>query len=249
MLSLSVITIGADMRLWAMLLLLSASCACCAQQDALALCLAGLVDDPRFGLIAGKVAVGDFSDPTFAMLADRSTASTKEKQAISQWAAARSECVKAEARYGNALYRPPIQAFRIEAENGAIAAAVDLYDRKTTFGEFNRQLRAIAGDLRAKIAALGLQIREQWLAQGQADQQAREMAQMQKNLDEVQRQASLAQQQALQAQQEAAGRFTAASNQTYQTYRTYRTRRPPYLPLLPNQTCYQFGSRVICTFR
>ena len=80
-----------DMRLLAMIALLCASGICWAQQDSLALCLAKLASDPRFSSISAKVALGTVSSTPFSILADASIANSKERQAIADWAAARSE--------------------------------------------------------------------------------------------------------------------------------------------------------------
>src|SRR5689334_19368576 len=109
-----------------------------AEQDSLAGCLQKLSADHRFELLAGKLALGPETQSAPGLLADNSLANDRERPVISNWAAARAECVKASSRFGNDIYRPPLQAFSMDAENKVLAAAVELYNRKISFGEFNR---------------------------------------------------------------------------------------------------------------
>ncbi len=232
--------------------LLFAAGVCDAQQDALTKCLAGLETDARFAAIAGKIALGARADAAPEMLADMSTAAGKQVRAVADWTAARSECVSAEAAFGNASYRPPLQSFRLEAESGIIEAAADLHDRRLSFGGFNRRRQAIAVELRGRIAGLSRQIQAQRTAQEQADQQAREKQQLQRSLDEAERLAAMAQQQATRAQQEAdqarrdrrsARRPSAPASQPY------RMQRPRVAPPVPYASCFQLDGRTICTYR
>ena len=228
------------MRLLAMTLLLLMHGLCAAQQDSLAACLDKLVPDPAFGLLAGKLALGTATSATPAMIADASLANNKERPVIADWAAARAECLKANSRYGNAVYRPPLQAFGIDAENKVMAAAVELYDRKISFGEFNRRREAIAEERRGKAAQLSRQIQAQTTAQEQADRQMREREQMQRDIDEAERQATLAQQQAGQAREAAARLSTRRSGPD-------GLRRHQPAPVVPFRNCFRFGNRIACT--
>ena len=227
------------MRPLAMTLLLLIHGLCDAQQTSLASCIDKLAADPGFAQLAGKLAVGAATDkaPT---IVDTSLANNTERQVIAEWAAARAECLKADSRYGNAVYRPPLQAFGIDAENKVMAAAVELYDRKISFGEFNRQRQAIAEELRGKAAHLRQEIQSQRTAQEQADRQTREREQMQREVDEAERQAALARRQAEQAQ-EATARLTTRPS------RPDGARRHELAPIVPYRNCFRFGSRITCT--
>jgi hypothetical protein len=228
------------MRLLAMALLLLMHGLCAAQQDSLAACLDKLVSDPAFALLAGKLALGTATSATPAMFADTSLASNKERPVIADWGAARAECLKANSQFGNAVYRPPLQAFGIDAENKVMAAAVELYDRKISFGEFNRRREAIAEERRGKAVQLSRQIQAQTTAQEQADRQMREREQMQRDIDEAERQATLAQQQAGQAREAAAQLSTRRSGPD-------GLRRHPPAPVVPFRNCFRFGNRIACT--
>lgn len=228
------------MRLLAMTFLLLMHGLCDAQQGSLASCIDKLAADSGFALLAGKLAVGMASGTTPAMAADTSLANSKERYVIAEWAAARAECLKADSRYGNAVYRPPLQTFGIDAENKVMAAAVELYDRKISFGEFNRRRQLIAEELRGKAADLSRQIQSQEMALEQADRQTREREQTKRDIEEVERQAVLARQQAEQAQD-------AAARQPARRSRPDVPRRYQLAPIVPYRNCFRFGSRITCT--
>jgi hypothetical protein len=199
-----------------------------------------LADDPRFAVLAGKLALGTVGRSPPGTLADASLAGGKERDALPAWAAARGECIKAESAYGNALYRPPLQAQAIDAENKVMAEAVALYNRDISYGEFNRRRQEIAEEQRAGAAEVSRQLQSQRTAQEQADRQARERDQMQRQVEEAQSQAALARQESLRVQQSAA-RLAAPAE------RREGPRIPPPLPNARLRNCYRFGSSVTCT--
>lgn len=227
-------------RSLAMTLLLLIHGLCDAQQESLASCLDKLAADPSFMLLAGKLAVGAVTGTMPAVAADPSLANNKERHVIAEWAAARAECIKADSRYGNAVYRAPLQAFGIDAENKVMAAAVELYNRKISFGEFNRRRQAIAAELRGKAAELSRQIQSQRTTQEQADRQTREREQTQREIEEAERQAAMARQQSAQAL-EAAARASTRPN------RPDGPRHHQLAPITPYRNCFRFGSRITCT--
>ena len=228
------------MRVLAMVFLFLTRSLCAAQQDELASCLNSLSADPAFAVLTGKLAVGVVTSTTPAMAADTSLANNKELPVIAKWAAARAECVKADSRYGNAIYRPPLQAFGIDAENKVLAAAEALYDKAISYGEFNRRRKAIAEEFRAKVADLRRQIQSQNAALEQADRQAREREKMQREIEEAEWQATLARRQSEQARVAAARLSTRPSGPD-----GLRRRQPS--PVAPNRNCFRFGSQISCT--
>lgn len=199
-----------------------------------------LAAEPRFSPLSGKLALGTFTDVPPALLADTALASEKERRVISEWAAARGECIKAERRYGSEVYRPPLQAFGIGAEDKVMAAAVALYDREISFGEFNLRRQTIAEELRANAGNLKQQIRAQQSAQEQADRQSREREQMQRDVEAALRQAAMARQEADRAQ-ESASRLSSRAN------RPVDPPRRQTAPVAPYRNCFRFGNRVTCT--
>jgi hypothetical protein len=228
------------MRLLPIIALLLAHTAFAAQQDNLASCLKALSAEPRFATLASHIAVGDAGAGTAAMLQDSGVPTEKERKAIADWADARASCVKAADQEGNAAYRPPLVAHAIQAENKVLAAAVELYERRITYGDFNRRRQAIEEERRSKSANLSRQMYEQ----RSADRQAREVEGVKRELQEAERQAALAQQQALEAQQaqDAAARRAAA--------RAANRSIPPPAAFVGRRAysdCYRFGGRFVCT--
>jgi hypothetical protein len=228
------------MRMLAMVLLFLTHGLCAAQQDALAACLNGLSSDPGFTLLANKLVVGVVTTSTPAVAADASLATNKELPVIAQWAAARAECLRADSRYGNAIYRPPLQTFGIDAENKVLAAAVELYNRTISYGEFNQRRHAIAEEFRGKAADLRRQIQTQNTALQQADDQAREREQMQREIERAEWDATLARQQSEQA------RAAAARSSARPIGPDGLRRRQPW-PVTPYRNCFRFGSQLSCT--
>jgi hypothetical protein len=226
------------MRRLAVMILILSHGLCEAQQESLASCMDRLAEDSKFAPLAGKLAVGNSAEIPPAGFADASLASDKERRIISDWAAARAECIKASNRYGNELYRAPLQVFGIDAENKVMAAAATLYNRKISFGEFNRQRKEIAEEMRANAADLSRRIQLLRAAQDQEDRQSRERRQMQQEIEEAERQAALARQQAEQAQE---ARPPARANRP-DGPRNYRSAR-----IGPYRGCFRFGSRLACT--
>lgn len=228
------------MRLLVAVLLMFICGHCNAQLTTLDDCMKKLADDSAYTILAGKLAVGTVAGTTPAMIANTSLPNNQERGIIAAWAAARAECLKTESRYGNSVYRPPLQAFSIDAENKVMAAAVELYDRKITFGEFNRQRQAAAEELRGKSVELSRQIQSQRAAQEQSDWQSRERDQMQRDIDAAERQAAIARQEATQARETASRLSTRPS-------RTDEARLRQLTPITPLRNCYRFGNRLTCT--
>lgn len=213
---------------------------CFAQRGSLDACMDRLATDPRFALLAQKLVVGAVTSTPPAMLGDLSLVNGKERPVLAEWAEARGTCLREENKYGNAAYRPPLQTNAIEAESKVLAAAVALYNREISFGDFSRQRQAIAEQLRAQNADLSRQIQSQRMAQEQSDQRTREREQMQREIEGAELQASAARRQAEQAQETIA----RLPNNAYRRDgpRDYRsTFAAPY------RNCFRFGARITCT--
>lgn len=213
---------------------------CHAQPASLASCIDRLPANPRFAVLAGKLAIGTMTKVPPGAFEDSSFANDKERQAISEWAAARGECIAADGKYGQQAYRPPLQSYGIDAENRVMAAAVALYNREISFGEFNRQRQAIAAQQREKAADLSRQIQTQRTVQEQADRQTREREQMQRAIEEIELQATMARQEAAQAQKDAASHSARG-------YRRDGPRSYQPAPIVSQRNCFRFGSRMTCT--
>lgn len=228
---------------WIILFLLFLSGIIYAQQNPAGLCLEGLVTDSRFITIAEKVAINAVEDTTFAMLANQSLANERERKAISEWVTARAGCIKAGSAYLQQTYLPQIYAWIQESENSLLATAIELYNGKLSFGEFNRRRKATAVEIDNKLAAL--------LQQEQARAQARQQAQQQsvEAQQATQQQAREAQEaQAELARQQAATQFLL--NRMGQSQpNPFQIPMPPTPRPTVNTNCYQIGNQWNCTTR
>lgn len=202
-----------------------------AQHADLHSCLDRLASDARFAPLAGKLDPGNskraFSTPVEVL------ANPVESRLIKSWAAARSKCLESAEYEGNAVYRPPLTAYALDAERRTIAEATDLAAQKISFGEFNRRRAAIDEDRQTKAASLNRRIQDQ-AATFALDQRTRELQQVQRDAQEAERQANLAQQQLAEIEARRASRRYVA---------------PPPAPIDPfsYRNCWNRGGRVVCT--
>lgn len=242
------------MKLLTIALFIFLASPCLAQVDPLLLCLTGLSTDPRFAPIASKVAIGTVSETTFPMLADSTLANNSEKKTISDWAAARKDCVKAGDDYWKTNYPPQIHALAIEAENNMMANAAEIYNRKITFGEFNKRRQSLADELRIKVAAIVQQILSERDSKQQALQQARDAQEAAQQRDAIARQEAQRQFEQAKAAQEIAMRRQAALQIFLRNTRPPEPFQPvPFTPMqIPKTTttnCYTIGNQWQCTTR
>ncbi len=160
------------MRIATLVFSFIAAVPCFAQQDPSIDCVKGLVMNARFAPIKDKLALGVSSDTTFAMLANESLASDDEREAISAWATARNECIKPGEEFRRRTYLPQVNALLLEAEGALLLLAVDLYNRKISYADYNKRRQAAVAELRNKIAAIAQQLSSEQQAQQQANQRA-----------------------------------------------------------------------------
>lgn len=169
-----------------------ASAICYAQQDPRIACVRELQNDPRFKSIAGKIPVAQIQDMKFQMLSDETLPNSQERKAIAELVDAHKQCIKVSETYRQRAYSLQINSILSESDNSMIAAAVDLYNRKLTFGKFNLLLQAIDTDARNKIAAATQQVKlrqeeEQAKRQSEQAERARQEAQQKANEAEQRR--------------------------------------------------------------
>ena len=238
-----------------------------AQEDPTITCLKNFVGDQRFSPIENKLSLADARDTTFEMLANQALPSKKEQEAIAAWVTARKECVKE----GDAFHRQnyPLQIVTIvtEGENNIGAIAADLYNRKLTYGNFNKRRQGIADDVMNKVAAVAQQMKTQQELQQKTEQQAK------KQDDQRAQDAALAAQQRDMAEQRAVNERTYRAQQAQKQQDDLQRRqasdtllnnillnnmRPqPYQAIQPfpmpapstNTNCYQTGNQLNCTTR
>jgi len=246
--------------------LMIASFACFALDDASDSCDAASANDARFALIASKLPLAGASLVPFQMLANESRPNPKEQKAIAEYVSAHRECVRrAEAfRTRNPAH---INAMLSEGENKIIAAFVDLYNKKLTYGAANRRLQAINDDYRIKIAFAMEQIRSGQAAAQQAERDRQTAAQQAERDRQAAQARDEAAQRAAQAQYEDAQRQADARQKdairqqlllqmlqkpavTYQPLVPYQmpTRPSTSMPVNPSTTtrCSWVGSQWTC---
>jgi hypothetical protein len=110
---------------------------------------------PALAPLAAKVGSLVASDKsTFEMLASQEKASEADKPLLSQWAAARQECLQS-GRAFRAQYAPPGWADAIEAgQSAAMVLIARLYAGEITYGEFNRSRREAAARALEQLRAV-----------------------------------------------------------------------------------------------
>jgi hypothetical protein len=188
-----------------------------------------------------KVALGPASRVSASLTENADTPTDKERASLKAWTAARNKCVDQVQREGNAEYRPPLVTYAIEAERQLTSAASQLYDRKISFGDFERQREEINEKMQTKVGGLKRQIQQQNVTFSDTDARARQTQQMQKDVDEAERQAQLAQQQQTQTPNPPA--------RTYSEFRRYAPIRPDPAAVGPYRNCVNLGTRVVCSPR
>lgn len=163
----------------ALLALVLAAPAAFAQQDPSVGCMQSLREQPRFEAIKAKISLGRVRDSTFAMLADTTLPDEAERQAIAAWATARADCVRLGDDFRKS-WPPQLASLAVEAESRMTAEAVDLYQQKITFGEFNKRRQALANETEPRWAAASQQARDssQRAMAQQAEAKARWNAEM-----------------------------------------------------------------------
>ncbi|MDB5809095.1 MAG: hypothetical protein JWN94_1217 [Betaproteobacteria bacterium] len=228
------------MRSLALLVLISAANACYAQQSPLEGCIAKLESDSRFSTLRNKLALGPTARASPNLAANVNMPTDKERTAIKNWSTARKKCVDEAQGEGNAVYRPPLVTYAIEAERQVLAAAAELYDRKISYGDFQRQREDYNEQMQRKVVGLRRQIQNQNSAFAESDARARERQLLQKDVDEAERLASI-------AQQQAQNPSPPPSNQTQ--YRRYPSFRPDAENIGPYRNCVNLGTRVVCSAR
>ena len=101
-------------------------------QDRFFQCMAGLKNDGRFSSIANHVALDGQGTSSRKMLSDKGRSDEQQKQAITEWIDARSQCVNL----------GPTSA-SIDLHMAFVNVVADLYNGQITFGEFNKKWQAM----------------------------------------------------------------------------------------------------------
>lgn len=103
-------------------------------KDKTSQCMEGLKSDSRFSSIAKHLELDGQS--TGRMLADKARPDDLQKQAITEWIDARSQCVN--------LSPNPVT---INLHMAFISLVAGLYNGQTTFGEFNKKWQGLSKEI------------------------------------------------------------------------------------------------------
>jgi hypothetical protein len=211
-------------------------------------CIWKLAADPQYSDIAAKLPLKDMTTISFSMLADETRPTPTERKEISDWFDRRDECLKA----GEALHRAqwPPELFQLgnEGSAGVKAIGVDLYNRKITYGEANKQIQQLGDNIKAKAITIIKQyqadIAAQKAASEQQAQQRQEAANRQAAQEQADANAQYAQQQMLKQQriQIFLNYMQAQQQAQQQQLRDQFAPRPTY-----NTNCITAGSSTNCT--
>jgi hypothetical protein len=212
--------------------------------DPYLLCIWNLAADSRYSEIAAKLPLKDVTTISFSMLADESRPTVIERKEIGDWFDRREECVKA----GEALHRAqwPPELFQLgnEGSAGLKAIGVELYNRKITFGEANRQIEQLGNSIKARMIPIIKQYQAELAAQKAEVERKREaqaqLASQQQTQYEVQIRTDAAQEQAARLQR--AQLFMNYIQAQQQQLRNQVAPRPTY-----NTNCTTAGSSTNCT--
>ena len=95
-------------------------------------CMEGLKKDSRFSSIANHVALEGQGTASRKILSDKMRPDEQQKQALTEWIDARSQCVNLS----------PNPAW-VNLHMAFVDIAADLYNGRTTFGEFNKKWQTL----------------------------------------------------------------------------------------------------------
>jgi hypothetical protein len=220
-----------------------------AATDPFVQCVKGFTAEAHYASIAAKLPLADINSISFGMLADQSKPTPQERQDIAEWFDRRDACWKSTAEYHAEAWPPEFIQVADESTAALKAIGVDLYNRRISYGEANRQIQDVGNSTKAKVAIL--------VKQFQADavgQQARAAELVEKRRDSEDRKLA----EDLRFSNAVAEREEAARQQRTQMWLNYmRSIQPapiqmpplqiPPVPHTYNTLCTGNGNMVNCT--
>jgi hypothetical protein len=211
-------------------------------------CLHDVASDSQFKEIAAKLPLEPAASITFAMLADESRPTPKERNEIGAYFDKRDECLKASDAMHRAKWPPELYALGNEGSSRSKAIGADLYNRKITFGEANKQIEVLINDAQARIAVIVKHYQAEIAAIKAADAQRAEERQQvaQLRMDQAQAQAR-----AQEAQEDANRRQRALLFLNYMRANqpVYHPVPMPQIPKTYTTDCNTSGSYTNCVTR
>ena len=214
-------------------------------------CVRRLAFDTQFEVLSKKLPLYEMTAISFAMLADDSLATPKERKDILAWFGKQEGCWKDSEELHRSQWPPDIFGLFQEENSEIHNIGLDLYNRKITFGEANKRVQDYGNSFRARVAATVRQYQAEIAAQkAAAEQQAQRKQdaaeqQAQRNQDAAERLAS--QQQAYENAQEQAA--AAARQQRKQLIVNFLKQMGELAPHTTYTNCYGGAGSISCTTR
>lgn len=142
-----------------------------------------LAADSKFSDIAGKLPLVSANHITFAMLADQSLPTPKERKEIAEWFDEREDCWNSTESLHRQQWPPELFQLVKQAGDSAREIGVKLYNRRVNYGTANGRIQELADRLTARMVPI--------IKQYQAEI-AQQKAAVQAKADEAQRAADQA---------------------------------------------------------
>jgi hypothetical protein len=243
---------------WVMISGLGVFSGCClaadppsAQADPFVKCVTELSTEPEFAEIAAKLPLVDWNHISFAMKADKTLPTPKERNEISDWFDAREVCWKRSETFHQEKYPPEIVQLAKEGKTAVDAIGVDLYNRKITFGEANKRIQELGDGITARLIPIIKQYQADIAAQKAADERRAEEQRARAEQQRVTNTQLAIQEQAIadarEAQQENLRQQRAQLFLNYmQAMRPAPIQIPQPRPVY-NTNCYSYGNSTNCT--
>lgn len=122
--------------------------------DPVSRCSREMTQRPHFADIITKLPLSDVREITFAMLADQSFPTERERKEISAWFEEHEACRTAGDEFRRTQYPPDIYSLLQEGETGMRAIGVDLYNKKISYGEANKRIEHLANDVFGRLTQI-----------------------------------------------------------------------------------------------
>ena len=128
-----------------------------------------LKNDNRLAVIASKISLSGVSDIGFAMLADQTFPNQVEQKIIALYADGVRKCVKDADPIRRQKYSSEVNLAFAQFDADFMDAAIELYNKKITYGKFNTKLQQLDKTLNDKLTGFTTQANAQKNEQDEAN--------------------------------------------------------------------------------
>ena len=222
--------------------------------DPLLACMADLAAKQKFSDIVEKLPLANPDRITFAMLADQSLPTPKERKELAAWFDERENCWISSESLHRQQWPPEIFQLVKEAGDGAQTIGVKLYNRKITYGTANKQIQELQNSVTARMIPIVKQYQteiaqQKAAAQAKADEAQKALEQAAERREQATQQRAIEEQQYANAQADQAEALRLQRAQMFLNYMR-AMQRPVAPPTMPRTTnCYTSGNYTNCTTR